>query len=61
MLHGSFDQDDARSNHSVKRDQPSREVSGAGKRDAAKVTKKAGKCCACFCVNLFYYLDSLFA
>ncbi|KAF7805246.1 protein ILITYHIA [Senna tora] len=35
--------DDTRSNHSVKRDQPSREVAGAGKRDSAKVTKKADK------------------
>ncbi|KAI9078431.1 hypothetical protein K1719_039650 [Acacia pycnantha] len=35
--------DDARSNHVVKRDQLSREAAGAGKRDIAKVTKKADK------------------
>ena len=41
----SFDQDHSRSNHLAKRDQPSREVAGMGKRDAGKATKKAGKCC----------------
>ncbi|CAL0308828.1 unnamed protein product [Lupinus luteus] len=35
--------DDARTNHSVKRDQPSREVGGAGKRDTGKATKKPDK------------------
>ncbi|KAK7258608.1 hypothetical protein RIF29_24189 [Crotalaria pallida] len=35
--------DHARSNHSVKRDQPSREVAGAGKRDTGKATKKSDK------------------
>ncbi|XP_019420925.1 PREDICTED: eIF-2-alpha kinase activator GCN1 isoform X4 [Lupinus angustifolius] len=36
-------QDHARTNHSVKRDQPSREVAGAGKRDTGKATKKPDK------------------
>ena len=40
-----FDQDNTRSNHSVKRDQPSREAAGAGKKDTGKAAKKAGKCC----------------
>ncbi|XP_054802732.1 protein ILITYHIA isoform X2 [Prosopis cineraria] len=35
--------DDAGSNHIVKRDQPSREAAGAGKRDTTKVIKKADK------------------
>ncbi|KAE9616079.1 putative translational activator Gcn1 [Lupinus albus] len=33
----------ARTNHSVKRDQPSREVAGSGKRDTGKATKKTDK------------------
>lgn len=48
-------QDDARSNHSVKRDQPNREVAGVGKRDNAKVTKKAGKFCSRVCFNIYFY------
>ncbi|CAJ1961186.1 unnamed protein product [Sphenostylis stenocarpa] len=35
--------DRTRSNHSVKRDQPSREAAGVGKKDPGKGTKKAGK------------------
>ncbi|KAL2345847.1 hypothetical protein Fmac_007132 [Flemingia macrophylla] len=35
--------DHTRSNHSVKRDQPSREAAGAGKKDAGKAAKKSGK------------------
>ncbi|XP_050917035.1 protein ILITYHIA [Lathyrus oleraceus] len=35
--------DHAQSNHSTKRDQPSREAAGAGKKDTGKTTKKAGK------------------
>ncbi|KAK7337971.1 hypothetical protein VNO77_18565 [Canavalia gladiata] len=35
--------DHTRSNHSIKRDQPSREAAGAGKRDAGKAAKKADK------------------
>jgi hypothetical protein len=40
----SFKQDHAQSNHSMKRDQPSREAAGTGKKDTGKATKKAGKC-----------------
>lgn len=40
----SFEKDHAQSNHSTKRDQPSREAAGAGKKDTGKTTKKAGKC-----------------
>ncbi|GAU13582.1 hypothetical protein TSUD_346860 [Trifolium subterraneum] len=35
--------DHAQSNHSMKRDQPSREAAGTGKKDTGKATKKAGK------------------
>nr|KYP71848.1 Translational activator GCN1 [Cajanus cajan] len=35
--------DHTRPNHSVKRDQPSREAAGAGKKDIGKAAKKAGK------------------
>ncbi|TKY61324.1 Translational activator GCN1 [Spatholobus suberectus] len=35
--------DHTRSNHSVKRDQPSREAAGAGKKDTGKAAKKADK------------------
>lgn len=35
--------DHAQSNHSMKRDQPSREAAGAGKKDFGKTTKKADK------------------
>lgn len=45
ILYFSFYQDDARSNHLVKRDQPSKDVGGAAKRDTGKATKKAGMCC----------------
>ncbi|XP_027348848.1 protein ILITYHIA isoform X2 [Abrus precatorius] len=37
------DMDHTRSNHLVKRDQPSREAAGAGKRDAGKTAKKPDK------------------
>lgn len=53
MFCSSFDQDDARSNHIAKKDQPNREAAGAGKRDNAKVTKKAGKWCFHVYVNLY--------
>ncbi|RZB49639.1 protein ILITYHIA-like [Glycine soja] len=36
-------EDNTRSNHSVKRDQPSREAAGAGKKDTGKAAKKADK------------------
>ncbi|KAG5056227.1 hypothetical protein JHK85_008737 [Glycine max] len=36
-------EDHTRSNHSVRRDQPSREAAGAGKKDTGKAAKKAGK------------------
>ncbi|KAK2365272.1 protein ILITYHIA [Trifolium repens] len=35
--------DHAQSNHSMKRDQPSREAAGTGKKDTGKATKKADK------------------
>lgn len=60
ILHCSFDQDHARSNNSVKRDQPSREAAGAGKRDTGKATKKAGKCCTYIGLSL-YFLNLKFA
>ncbi|RZC22442.1 Protein ILITYHIA isoform E [Glycine soja] len=36
-------EDHTRSNHSVRRDQPSREAAGAGKKDTGKAAKKADK------------------
>ena len=47
-----FNQDHTRSNHSVRRDQPSREAAGAGKKDNGKAAKKAGKCCTSVCLSL---------
>ncbi|KAH1259509.1 Protein ILITYHIA [Glycine max] len=44
-------EDHTRSNHSVRRDQPSREAAGAGKKDTGKAAKKAGKCCTSVCLN----------
>ncbi|KAJ1414656.1 TOG domain [Sesbania bispinosa] len=43
MYDDEDDLDHARSNHSMKREQPSRETAGTGKRDTGKAIKKADK------------------
>jgi len=48
----SFNQDHTRTNHSMKRDLPSREAAGAGKKDTGKAAKKAGKCCTSISLSL---------
>ncbi|KAJ1413831.1 Armadillo-type fold [Sesbania bispinosa] len=45
MYDDEDDLDHARSNHSMKREQPSRDTAVTGKRDTGKAIKKAGKCC----------------